>query len=69
MAFKKGEKMTKIKNISFSNHPVLGNLSLDFCNSNGSAVDTIIMAGENGTGKSTILQELYAIVSDYGRVP
>ena len=61
--------MTKIKNISFSNHPVLGNLSLDFCNSNGSAVDTIIMAGENGTGKSTILQELYAIVSDYPKWP
>lgn len=55
--------MYKIKNITFVEHPILGNLSLDFCDKNGNAVDTIILAGENGTGKSTILSELYNIAS------
>ncbi len=55
--------MYKIKKISFHEHPVLGNLVLDFCNLSGKAVDTIIFAGENGTGKSTILNNLYKIAS------
>lgn len=55
--------MYKIKKITFKNHPVLRNLSLDFCDTDGNIVDTIIFAGENGTGKSTILDELYKISS------
>ena len=50
--------MFKIRKIKFKNHPVLKNLELNFCDSNGKAMDTIIIAGENGTGKSTILNEL-----------
>lgn len=53
--------MYKFRKITFKNHPVLNNLSLDFCDETGKAVDTIILAGENGTGKSTILNELYKI--------
>lgn len=53
--------MYKIKKITFRDHPVLKNLSLDFCNMNGEVVNTIILAGENGIGKSTILNELYKI--------
>lgn len=55
--------MYKIKKITFIEHPILKNLSLNFCDANGDAVDTIIFAGENGTGKSTILNELYQIAS------
>ena len=51
--------MKKIRKVQFKNHPVLGNLHLDFCDRHGNAVDTVIIAGENGTGKSTILGELY----------
>lgn len=55
--------MYKIRKISFKNHPILKNLTLDFCDCNGNAVDTVIFAGENGTGKSTILDYLYTAFS------
>ena len=53
--------MYKIRKIKFIEHPVLGNLNLDFCDKLGKPVDTVIFAGENGVGKSTILNELYKI--------
>lgn len=55
--------MYKIRKIKFKDHPILKNLELDFCDINGNAVDTIIIAGENGTGKSTIINCLYGITS------
>lgn len=49
----------KIRKIKYNNHPVLGNLELDFVNPNtGLAFDTIVLIGENGTGKTTILTSL-----------
>ena len=55
--------MYKIRQITFHNHPILGNLFLNFCDPEGKSVDTIILAGENGTGKSTILNAIYTLVS------
>ncbi len=55
--------MFKIKKIKFNNNPILGNLELDFCGIDGKAVDTVILAGENGTGKSTIIEQIYRIAS------
>jgi predicted ATP-binding protein involved in virulence len=48
----------KLKKVEWNNHPILGNLELDFSKSNGEIYDTIILAGENGTGKTTILETL-----------
>lgn len=55
--------MYKIRKIIFKNHPILKNLSLNFCGRNGRAVDTVILAGENGNGKSTIINELFGNIS------
>ncbi len=55
--------MYKIRKVKFNNHPVLKNLELDFCDANGKTVDTIILAGENGTGKSTILNALFKVAN------
>lgn len=59
--------MYKICSIQFTNHPVLGNLFLNFCDKTGTPVDTVILAGENGTGKSTILHEMYNFLSGPGK--
>ena len=48
----------KILSIEFEKHPILGNLKLDFTDKNGNPVDTVLLAGENGCGKTTILEEL-----------
>ncbi|WP_429103894.1 AAA family ATPase [Aeromonas hydrophila] len=47
----------KITQVKWNNHPVLGDLLLDFNNSStNTPYETVIFAGENGTGKSTILE-------------
>lgn len=55
--------MYKIRKIKFINHPILKNLELGFCGSDGKAVDTVLIAGENGTGKSTVLDSIYQIIT------
>lgn len=49
----------RIKKIELENHPILGNLKLDFTDGNGECVDTVIFAGENGTGKTSVLDLLF----------
>ncbi len=49
----------KINKIKWKDHPVLGDLELDFSNLDTSTpYNTILFAGENGTGKTTILETL-----------
>ena len=48
----------KFRKISFRDNPILGNVSFDFTDVTGKTVDTIILAGENGCGKSYLLSFL-----------
>lgn len=49
----------KIKKAKWLNHPILGNLELDFTNNaNEQPYNTVLFAGENGTGKTSILETL-----------
>ena len=54
-----------IKKLKWKNYKALGNLELDFTKDDGTAYNTIILAGENGAGKTTVLESL-ATVLDCG---
>lgn len=47
-----------ITRLKWNNHEILGNLELNFTKNDGTPYSTIILAGENGTGKTTILETL-----------
>ena len=47
-----------IANVQWDNDPILGNLSLSFIKDEGVPYKTIVLAGENGTGKTRILQTI-----------
>lgn len=54
----------KIRKVKYNNHPILGNLELDFVNpATKKPYSTIVLAGENGTGKTTILETLNTFLS------
>lgn len=55
--------MIRVRKLKLSNHPVLGNLELDFTDSSNKAVDTVIIAGNNGIGKSSLVELLYQIMA------
>ncbi len=52
-----------MKRIQWKNHQLLGNLKLNFTNKNGVPYNTIILAGKNGTGKTTILDSLASFLN------
>lgn len=49
----------KIRKIEFVNHPILGSIIFDFTDKDDKTVDTIIIAGENGVGKTVLLDTLF----------
>lgn len=57
----------KIAKIKWKGHPILGDLELDFTNKNKKDIpyDTIIFAGENGTGKTTVLTSISDFLNGY----
>lgn len=54
----------KIESVKYANHPILGDLELNFLNPDtNQPYSNIVFAGENGLGKSTILKTLNAFLS------
>ena len=48
----------KLKSVEFINCPIFGSVLFDFTDENGRAVDTVIIAGENGCGKTLLLETI-----------
>lgn len=53
----------RIKNIEIKNNNVLGDIEISFVDENMNAKDIIILAGENGCGKTTLLEIIYKFIS------
>lgn len=49
----------KIKNIELQNNTFFGNQTFDFCDNQGNVYDNIVLAGENGSGKTQLLNIIY----------
>ena len=49
----------KIKNIKLINNPFFGNTEFDFTDANGQLMDNVVIAGENGCGKTQLLNIIY----------
>jgi len=49
----------KLRKITFEKHPVFGDLEIDFTDKHGNTINTIILAGENGVGKSFLLNTIF----------
>lgn len=47
-----------VSNFVAKNHPILGNLTLDFLNDDGKPYANVVLIGENGSGKSTVLNSI-----------
>ena len=52
----------RLKSLRIINNPKLNDLYLDFT-INGKVQDTIILAGDNGCGKTTILDAIFSFLS------
>ena len=48
----------KIKKIEIKNNKILKDISVDF-EKNGKIIDTIVVAGSNGSGKTTFLESIW----------
>lgn len=53
----------KLKKIKFYNHKILNNLEVDFCDNSGRPLNTIVLIGENGTGKTTLLKSVIEFIN------
>lgn len=51
----------KILEASWKGHPILGDFDVKFCKADGTPYKTVVIAGENGTGKTAILRSLFKI--------
>jgi len=53
----------RITKLTYINHDIMGDTVIDFTKSDGTPYNTIVLAGENGNGKTTILETISSIAS------
>lgn len=57
----------KIEKIRLNNHPFFGTMEVDFTGPDGKALDTIVIAGINSSGKTTLLETIWQILTNEDR--
>lgn len=57
----------KIEKISLRKHFLFGNIDIDLVDSNGKPLDTIVFAGNNGCGKTTLLVAILEVLTGIKR--
>jgi len=55
----------KIQKISLRKHFFFGNVDIDLTGANGKPFDTVVFAGNNGCGKTTLLETLLSLLTGY----
>ena len=53
----------RILAVKIEDHPGLGNLEVDFKSANGHAARLVVVAGENGCGKTAVLDAIFAAIA------
>jgi len=53
----------RVSRLQIKTHPGIGDLGVDFRDASGKAAKIIVIAGENGTGKTAILKVIYALLT------
>lgn len=48
----------KIRKVKWQSHPVLGSLELDFTRPDGTVYENIVLIGENGSGKTSVMESI-----------
>lgn len=51
----------KIRKIRYEDHYLFGDTEFDFTDTDGHTIDNIIIAGENGVGKSCLMNDIYEL--------
>lgn len=55
--------MMKIRKVKWHNHHVLGNLEIDFVKPDGTVYDSVIFIGENGSGKTAVMESIVTFLN------
>lgn len=54
----------KIEQINFKKHPFFGDIFINLKDSQDSVLNTVVIAGNNGSGKTTMLETIFDILTD-----
>jgi predicted ATP-binding protein involved in virulence len=57
----------KIAKVHLENHPLFGTMDFNFTDPEGKTLDTVVIAGVNGTGKTTLLDAIREMTSSFDR--
>ncbi len=58
----------KIEKVSLKGHPFFGDKEIEFKDAKGNILDTVVFAGVNGSGKTTILETIFHLLTNANEV-